>query len=105
VAGTDDGRRHGWLLAAAAALLPTMIGAFVTVAWQNSHKLVALQDRQDDIRHDLDAMSGEVERKEVLRLRFETDEREIADLRQQLRDLQSDVNQALRAPLPAPKRR
>ena len=100
-----NGRRHGWLVTTAAALAPVMIGALVTVAWQNSHTLVALKDTQEVIRRDLDETREEMERKDVLRLRFEADEREIADLRHQLRELQADVNQALRAPLVGPKRR
>jgi len=105
VAGDGTGLRHSWIVTTAAALAPVMIGALVTVAWQNSHTLVELKDNQAVIRRDLDETRDEMERKEVLRLRFDADEREIADLRQQLRDLQSDVNQALRAALPAPKRR
>jgi septal ring factor EnvC (AmiA/AmiB activator) len=105
VAGSDNGRRHGWIIATAAALLPVMVGALVTVAWQNSHRLVELKDNQEVIRRDLDDVREEVEPKSTLLLRFEADEREIADLKHQLRELQSDVNQALRAPLPGPKRR
>jgi len=101
----DNGRRHGWIITTAAALVPLLVAALVTVGWQNSHTLVALKDNQEVIRRDLDDVRDDMERKDVLRLRFEADEREIADLRQQLRELQSDVNQALRAPLPGPKRR
>jgi septal ring factor EnvC (AmiA/AmiB activator) len=105
VAADGTGWRHSWIVTTAAALLPVLAGALATIAWQNSHRLVQLQDNQEVIRRDLDEMREEVERKDVLRLRFEADEREIADLRHQLRELQSDVNQALRAPLPGPKRR
>ena len=98
-------RRHGWLVATLGALLPVMIGGAVTLAWQNSHSLVALKDNQEVIRRDLDDVRDEVEPKSTVKLRFEADERRIEDLQHQLRELQADVNQALRAPLPGPRRR
>ena len=105
MAENDTGRRHGWIVTTAAALVPLLVAALVTVGWQNSHTLVALRDNQEVIRRDLDDVREEVEPKSTVQLRFDAAEREIADLRQQLRALQADVNQALRAPLVGPKRR
>lgn len=36
------------------ALIPIMVGALVTIAWQNSHNLVVLTREYDDVKAELD---------------------------------------------------
>jgi hypothetical protein len=70
-----------WAFKAAAALVPLLLGALVTLAWQNSHALVLLTHDYDDLRVDYEKTKAALEPGRTIMLRFDIHERELAHLR------------------------
>jgi hypothetical protein len=71
----------GWLIKALAASIPLLVGALVTLAWQNSHTLAALTHDMETMRLDLQRISASLEPGRTIQLRLDRNEQEIAHLR------------------------
>ena len=70
-----------WAIKAAAALVPLLLGALVTIAWQNSHALALLTRDYEDLRVDYEKTKASLEPGRTISLRFEQHDRELAHLR------------------------
>lgn len=71
----------GWLVKALAASIPLLVGALVTLAWQNSHTLARLTHDMETMRLDLQRISASLEPGRTIQLRLDRNEQEIAHLR------------------------
>lgn len=70
----------------AAALIPLLIGALGTVAWQNSHKLTELNATVEAVRIDLATTKTTLEPGKTIMLRFDQHDKEIGHLRALVED-------------------
>jgi hypothetical protein len=71
-----------WILKALAAMIPLLIGALVTIAWQNSHTMALLTREYEDLRVDLERTKASLEPGRTIMLRFDHAEAELAHLRE-----------------------
>lgn len=71
----------GWLVKTLAGSIPLLIGALVTLGWQNSHTLAALTHDMETLRVDLQRISASLEPGRTIQLRLDRNEQEIAHLR------------------------
>jgi len=65
-----------------ATLSPLLIGALVTVAWQNSHALAVLTLSVEHLRLDLERTRAALEPGRTIMLRLDNDKAEIQHLRE-----------------------
>jgi hypothetical protein len=72
----------GWLLKAAATLIPLLLGALVTIAWQNSHALAVLARGEELLRVDFEKTKAMLEPGRTIMLRIEANEKETTHLRE-----------------------
>jgi hypothetical protein len=81
--GDGNGRRelYEWLFRGIAAVVPLMLAALVTIAWQNSHTLDRMSEEEKDLRRDLETLQAGLVPGGILRLRSEQYEKEIEQLR------------------------
>lgn len=66
----------------AATLAPVLIGALVTVAWQNSHALAVLMLNVEHLRLDLERTRASLEPGRTIMLRLDNNKEELQHLRE-----------------------
>lgn len=72
---------EGWVLKVLTASIPLLIGALVTVGWQNSHTLSRLTDEYEDLRVEMERTKASLEPGRTIMLRLDQNESEIKHLR------------------------
>ena len=76
------GRANTWVVRVAAASAPLLLGALVTLAWQNSHALAALTLTVENMRVDLERTRASLEPGRTISLRLDRNEAELRHLRE-----------------------
>ena len=71
-----------WIVKALAALIPLLLGAGVTVAWQNSHSMALLTREYEDLRVDVERTRASLEPGRTFPLRIDHVEAEVQHLRE-----------------------
>jgi hypothetical protein len=66
----------------AAALGPLLLGALVTIAWQNSHALAVLSLNVEHLRVDLERTRASLEPGRTIMLRLDNNQQELTHLRE-----------------------
>jgi hypothetical protein len=64
------------------ALAPLLLGALVTVGWQNSHALAVLSLNVEHLRVDLERTRASLEPGRTIMLRLDTNEKQLDHLRE-----------------------
>jgi hypothetical protein len=64
------------------ALIPLTIGAFATIAWQNSHTLTVITTHLENMRVDLERTKVSLEPGRTFSLRIDKNEDELKHLRE-----------------------
>ncbi len=72
---------EGWVLKVLTASIPLLVGALVTVGWQNSHTLATLTTEYEDLRVEMERTKASLEPGRTFSLRIDQNERELAHLR------------------------
>jgi len=69
-------------LKALATLAPLLLGALVTIAWQNSHALAVLNLNVEHLRVDLERTRAALEPGRTIMLRLDNNQAELSHLRE-----------------------
>jgi hypothetical protein len=73
---------QGWAVKTVIALTPILLGALVTIAWQNSHSLAVLTQGVELMRVDLERTKASLEPGRTVMLRIDHADQELAHLRE-----------------------
>jgi uncharacterized membrane-anchored protein YhcB (DUF1043 family) len=69
-----------WVFKVIAALIPLLIGALVTIAWQNSYRITIIEHKQEALRNDLDQIKHDIEPRTTLLFRLDRLEQDVKRL-------------------------